>query len=175
MLLRNSKRYRVYDSYSDKSDDSLRYSDSSSEETEIDNLKTPKYSFLNKKSNVLKIRQNHDESFNRQCHRTFSYPNFNINLNNVTNTTNRIDLSVIDSIRENFKNVMFDIQKGELNITSNNDGSNNFESRERTFSLDVNSIDYLNLDINEEEFNSRERTYSLDIPYVEECIRNGTI
>ena len=174
MLLRNLKRYRVYDSSSDESDDSLRYSDSSSEETEIDNLKTPKYSFLNKKSNVLKIRQNPDESFNRQCYRTFSYPNFNINLNNTTNTTNttnKIDLSVIDNIRENFKNVMFDIQKGELNITTNNNEYNNFENRERTFSLDVNYIDY----INDKEHNSRERTYSLDIDYVEECIRNGTI
>jgi len=176
MVLRNFKRYKLNESSDESTNDSLVYSESSDEENHINNLKTPNYSILNKKCKLLKIRQNPDYSSRKQCHIIFSYPNFDTKLND---TTNRIEPSIIDNVRKNFKNVMNDIQKGELNITTNINELNNFEYREQTFSLDVNCIDYIHLNKNEQENeqenNSRKRAYSLDIQYVEECIQNGTI
>ena len=149
MILRNFKKYKFYESSEESTDDSLVYSESSDEELDINNINTPNYSFLNKKAELLKIRQNPDESRNRYCHRIFTYPNFDIKLNN---SSNRIDPSIIDNIRENFRIVMNDIQNGELTIPKNNDNEEN-----------------------EQENNSRKRAYSLDIQYVEDCIRNGII
>lgn len=149
MILRNFKKYKLQESSDELTDDSLVYSESSDEELDINNINTPHYSFLNRKAELLKIRQNPDESRNRQCHRIFTYPTFDIKLNN---SSNRIDPSIIDNIRENFRIVMNDIQNGELTIPKNNDNEEN-----------------------EQENNSRKRAYSLDIQYVEDCIRNGII
>ena len=172
MILRNFKRYKLNDTYDESTDelseesseesseDSLVYSESSNEEIDTNNtinINTPRYSFLNRKAELLKIRQNPDESRNRQCHRIFTYPTFDIKLNN---SSNRIDSSIIDDVRKNFKIVMNDIQKGELTISKNEDEFLNFED---------NSQDYNQYN------NSRKRAYSLDIQHVEECIRNGTI
>jgi len=149
MILRNFKKYKLQESSDELTDDSLVYSESSDEELDINNINTPHYSFLNRKAELLKIRQNPDESRNRYCHRIFTNPNFDIKLNN---SSNRIDPSIIDNIRENFRIVMNDIQNGELTIPKNNDNEEN-----------------------EQENNSRKRAYSLDIQYVEDCIRNGII
>jgi hypothetical protein len=125
--------------------------------SKTNNIETPIYSYLNKSANILKIRQNPDENLNRKCHKTFSNPTFNLNdnlhnhLNNLNDIHKKLDPIIINLVRQNFRNAMMDIQ------------NENKSEREEE------------IDLQTELDNYRKRTYSLDIPYIEECIRNGTI
>lgn len=126
------------DSYIESSINSLNQtidelSDESSNEDSVAYVETPNYSFLNKNSELLKIRQNPDEPLKIECHTIFSYPNFEIETNKLSNN---INLTIIEEVRQKFKDVMQAIQFEEDTILMNGD-----DFRERAYSLDISHVD----------------------------------
>lgn len=142
-----------YFSDDESSNNSLYYSDDDDDENyQNDPFQTPRYSFFNEKHNlsVDLDQESPNQNFRPYC--TFSFPNpsfpeSNEKMDLETHNKNRIiHPSIIDDIRINFRNLMMELQEGELTIPP---------------------IEEIN--------GSRKRSLSLDIEHVNECIHNGSI
>jgi hypothetical protein len=152
MELNNTTNY--YFSDDESSNDSLYYSDvdySDDEDDENDPFKTPRFSFFNENHNLSVDTSQESPNQNSRPYCAFYFPNpsfpENDELNNKTHNKHRIiHPSIIDELRKNFKDLMMELQEGELIIPPT-----------------------------QEMNGARKRSLSLDIEHVDECIHNGTI
>ena len=143
-----------YFSDDESSNNSLYYSDDEDDDDENyqnDPFQTPLHSVFNLNHNLSADldQESPNQDSRPYCHFYFPNPSFpeNDELNNKTHNKHRIiSPSIIDEIRINFRNLMMELQEGELIIPP------------------IEEIDV-----------SRKRSLSLDIKYVEDCISNGTI
>jgi hypothetical protein len=142
-----------YFSDDESSNDSLSYSDDEyyDDDDGDDAPQTPPYSIFNKNHNISVESSQESPNQNSRPYCSYYFPNPSFSENdepsNKTHNKHRIiDQSIIDEIRINFRNIMLELQEGELIIPAT------------------------------EEMNvSRKRSLSLDIEHVDECIHNGTI
>jgi len=133
-----------YFSDDESSNNSLYYSDD-------DEPQTPPYSIFNENHNLSVDLAQESPNQNDRPYCLFYFPNpyfpENDELNIKTHNKHQIiHPSIIDEIRENFRNIMLELQEGELIIPP---------------------IEEIN--------GSRKRSLSLDIEHVNECIHNGSI
>ena len=145
-----------YFSDDESSNNSLYYSDdeddsNNSLDYDEDAPHTPPYSIFNVNHNLSldSSQESPNQNSRPYCPYYFPNPSFRENdeLNNETLNKHRIiGQSIIDEIRENFRNIMLELQEGALTIPPT-----------------------------EEINDSRKRSLSLDIEHVDECILNGTI
>ena len=143
-----------YFSDDESSNNSLYYSDDEDDDDENyqnDPFQTPLHSVFNLNHNLSADldQESPNQDSRPYCHFYFPNPSFpeNDELNNKTHNKHRIiSPSIIDEIRINFRNLMMELQEGELIIPP------------------IEEID-----------GSRKRSLSLDIKHVEDCISNGTI
>ena len=140
-----------YFSDDESSNNSLYYSDDEDEDYVNDPFQTPRYSFFNENHNLSVDLDQESPNQNSRPYCAFYFPNPSFPENNESNnkTHNKhsiIHPNIIDEIRENFRNIMLELQEGELTIP-----------------------------LTEEINGSRKRSLSLDIEHVDECILNGTI
>lgn len=152
MNLNNTNEY--YFSDDESSNDSLYYSDDEDEDDgdyQNDPFQTPRYSFFNENHNLSVDLDQESPNQNSRPYCTFSFPNpsfpENDELNNKTHNKHRIiNPSIIDEIRINFRNLMMELQEGDVTISP------------------------------AEEINgSRKRSLSLDIEHIQQCIDDGSI
>lgn len=141
-----------YFSDDESSNNSLYYSDDDDDENfQNDPFQTPRYSFYNENHNLAVDLDQESPNQNSRPYCTFYFPNPSFpekdEPNNKTHNKHRIiNPSIIDEGRINFRNLMMELQEGELTIPPT------------------------------EEINvSRKRSLSLDIEHVNECIHNGSI
>ena len=145
-----------YFSDDESSNNSLYYSDDDDDDDDDENyqndpFQTPLHSIFNLNHNLSADLDQESPNQNSRPYCAFYFPNpsfpENDELNNKTHNKHRIiHPNIIDEIRENFRNIMLELQEGELTIPPT------------------------------EEINgSRKRSLSLDIEHVDECILNGTI
>jgi hypothetical protein len=152
MELNNTTDYYFSDD-DESSNDSLYYSDvddsednSYDEDVENDPFKTPRFSFFNKKHN-LSVEDSSQTSPNQNsrpyCPYFFPKPSFPENdeqNNELYRTQRKISPSIIDEIRVNFRNLMLELQEGELIIPSTEEMNG---SRKRSLSLDIEHVEEL--------------------------------
>ena len=153
MELNNTMDYSFSDNES--SNDSLYYSDDDHEDDDYDYdedaPQTPPYSIFNENHNLSVDTSQESPNQNSRPYCAFYFPNpsfpENDELNNKTHNKHRIiHPSIIDELRINFRNLMMELQEGELIIPPT-----------------------------QEMNGARKRSLSLDIEHVDECIHNGTI
>ena len=148
-----------YFSDDESSNNSLYYSDDDDNDDDDDDdenyqndpFQTPLHSVFNLNHNLSADLDQESPDQNSRPYCTFYFPNPSFpesdELNNKTHNKHRIiHPSIIDDIRINFRNLMMELQEGELTIPPT------------------------------EEINvSRKRSLSLDIEHVNDCIHNGSI
>ena len=144
--------YTMDYSFSDNesSNDSLSYSDDDEDydyDYDEDAPQTPPYSIFNENHNLSVDSEQTSPNQNSRPYCSFYFPNPSFPENDeLYRTQRKISPSIIDDIRINFRNLMMELQDGELIIPP------------------IEEID-----------GSRKRSLSLDIEHVNECIHNGSI